>query len=300
MPRGARAARRRRLLASDGRVVAVRRRRRALLHVDVRGRGAAGARGVSSRQSPRRGRAARRRAARRRATRVLERLLRGLGLEPVRVEAPFEPEGGAYGQAHAHVGDAGRLAARRSTSTAARDARRSPVCCSSASRALPIGAFSYSQGLEAAVDDGGSRRDERRRWLGTSSSSASPRWDATLDGGAGARAPARGLSGRRSNSTALPRGRETARAAGRDRAAGQSLLELLRDGAELPPDIAAAARGARRREARLPAAGAAAAAGRGIEVGDALFAFLWSWLENSVLAAAQGRAARPARPASGC
>jgi urease accessory protein len=41
---------------------------------------------------------------------VLERLLRGLGLAPVCVDAPFEPEGGAYGHSHAHLGDAARLA----------------------------------------------------------------------------------------------------------------------------------------------------------------------------------------------
>ena len=34
---------------------------------------------------------------------VLERLLGGLGLAPVRISAPFEPEGGAYGHAHAHA-----------------------------------------------------------------------------------------------------------------------------------------------------------------------------------------------------
>ena len=41
---------------------------------------------------------------------VLERLLRGLGLEPVAVDAPFDPEGGAYGQSHSHLGDTNRLA----------------------------------------------------------------------------------------------------------------------------------------------------------------------------------------------
>ena len=35
---------------------------------------------------------------------VLERLLQGLGLAPTLIEAPFEPEGGAYGAAHSHLG----------------------------------------------------------------------------------------------------------------------------------------------------------------------------------------------------
>jgi urease accessory protein len=34
---------------------------------------------------------------------VLSTLLRQLGLNPIRIEAPFEPESGAYGHGHAHV-----------------------------------------------------------------------------------------------------------------------------------------------------------------------------------------------------
>jgi urease accessory protein len=35
---------------------------------------------------------------------VLGRMLEGLGLQPVAVVGPFEPEGGAYGHDHAHAG----------------------------------------------------------------------------------------------------------------------------------------------------------------------------------------------------
>lgn len=41
---------------------------------------------------------------------VLERMLRGLGLEPKCVDGPFEPEGGAYGESHTHGGAAHALA----------------------------------------------------------------------------------------------------------------------------------------------------------------------------------------------
>ena len=41
---------------------------------------------------------------------VLERMLLNLGLSPSRVDAPFEPEGGAYGHSHAHAGEGARLA----------------------------------------------------------------------------------------------------------------------------------------------------------------------------------------------
>lgn len=37
---------------------------------------------------------------------VLARMVAGLGMEVVRVVAPFEPEGGAYGQHHAHGSEA--------------------------------------------------------------------------------------------------------------------------------------------------------------------------------------------------
>ena len=51
---------------------------------------------------------------------VLGRMLSGLGLEPVRIDAAFEPEGGAYGDRHTH-GDADAL------SPGAQPHRLSPV-----------------------------------------------------------------------------------------------------------------------------------------------------------------------------
>ncbi len=41
---------------------------------------------------------------------VLERMLANLDLAPFRIDAPFEPEGGAYGHSHAHTADSARLA----------------------------------------------------------------------------------------------------------------------------------------------------------------------------------------------
>ncbi len=40
---------------------------------------------------------------------VIERMLRGLGLAPQHVDAPFEPESGAYGEGHRHDGDTARI-----------------------------------------------------------------------------------------------------------------------------------------------------------------------------------------------
>jgi urease accessory protein len=104
LPRGAPLRHGDRLLASDGRIVEVVAAPEPLLHVDVadaallaRAAYHLGNRHVAVELRDRGLRVAH--------DAVLERLLRGLGLEPGPVDAPFDPEGGAYGQAHAHLGD---------------------------------------------------------------------------------------------------------------------------------------------------------------------------------------------------
>jgi urease accessory protein len=109
LPRGAALRHGARLLASDGRVVEVRAAPEPLLQVAVadsallaRAAYHLGNRHVAVELCDRGLRVAR--------DAVLERMLRGLGLEPVPIDAPFDPEGGAYGQAHSHLGNATRLA----------------------------------------------------------------------------------------------------------------------------------------------------------------------------------------------
>jgi urease accessory protein len=109
LPRGTALRHGDRLFASDGRVVEVVAAREPLLEVEVadpallaRAAYHLGNRHVAVELSGSGLRVAR--------DAVLERLLRGLGLAPVPIEAPFAPEGGAYGQAHTHLGDASRLA----------------------------------------------------------------------------------------------------------------------------------------------------------------------------------------------
>ena len=98
-----------RLLASDGRIVEVIAAQEPLLHVEVSDATllARAAYHLGNRHVALEVREGALRVAR---DAVLERMLRGLGLVPVHVDAPFEPEAGAYGQGHAHSGDAGRLA----------------------------------------------------------------------------------------------------------------------------------------------------------------------------------------------
>lgn len=109
LPRGVTLRHGDRLLASDGRVIAVDAAVEPLLHVAIPDPRllARAAYHLGNRHVAVEVREAGLRVAR---DAVLERMLRGLGLEPVAIDAPFEPEGGAYGQAHSHVGDASRLA----------------------------------------------------------------------------------------------------------------------------------------------------------------------------------------------
>jgi urease accessory protein len=109
LPRGTALRHGDRLLASDGRVVEVVAAPEPLLHAAVADPAllARAAYHLGNRHVAIELRSGALRVAR---DAVLERLLRGLGLEPVPVDAPFEPESGAYGQAHAHLGDTSRLA----------------------------------------------------------------------------------------------------------------------------------------------------------------------------------------------
>jgi urease accessory protein len=81
-------------------------------------------------------------------------------------------------------------------------------------------------------------------------------------------------------------GRETRELRAETVQTGGSLLELLRDAGELPPatrlTLEALAAGA---GLAFPTAWSVAAAACGVAVEDALVGYLWSWLENSVLAA---------------
>lgn len=152
---------------------------------------------------------------------------------------------------------------------------------------LPVGAYSYSQGLEWAVS-AGVIHDETSagEWLGTVLEHGVAAWDAAWVAAlmrasrAGAYAEVAELNSR------FLASRETRELRAETVQAGKSLLALLHDGAELP---AATLRHLAALDAddglAYPTAWSAAAAVRDVEVGDALVAYLWSWLENSVLAA---------------
>lgn len=141
-----------------------------------------------------------------------------------------------------------------------------------ASPALPVGAFSYSGGLEAAVEAGlVTDRASAERWIGDVLEFAVARMDAPL---------LLQMMRERDRLQALNElclaGRETAELRAETVQMGFSLLRLLED---LDP----AKNGLP--EAGFTAAFALAACRWEIDPESALVAYLWSWLENQVMAA---------------
>ena len=153
-----------------------------------------------------------------------------------------------------------------------------------ASPALPIGAFSYSQGLERVVEDGAVRDfASARDWLADVLELVLAPGDAALAWRmlvAAAAADASALAGWNGCYRAS---RESAELRAETEQMGGSLLRLLDDLALT--DAFARGAAAAMAPAALPGAWALAARAYGIDPADALCAYVWSWLENAVLAA---------------
>jgi urease accessory protein len=148
-----------------------------------------------------------------------------------------------------------------------------------ASPTLPVGAYSYSQGIESAVEAGIVRdAASARRWIEDVLELAVARMEAPVF----LRLCAAWRAGRftdaaRWNETYLA-SRESAELRAETVQMGYSLRRLLAElgeGDALPD----------REEIAFPAAFAYAVARWDIEPGRALIAYLWSWTENQVMAA---------------
>lgn len=146
---------------------------------------------------------------------------------------------------------------------------------------LPIGMYSYSQGLERAVDDGWvSDANQAADWLRGILANALSRIDAPL--------LARLYDAWSENDSAavthwsqtLAACRETAELRAEDRQTGQALARLL-----LKLDIAEAEAWQRHPDATLATLFSLAAARWQIDKTDAMAGYLWGWLENQVLCA---------------
>lgn len=137
-----------------------------------------------------------------------------------------------------------------------------------ASPTLPVGAYSYSQGLEAAVDAGVvADAGSAGRWIADVFEFAMARMEAPILW--------RMMHGEDLNELFLA-SRETAELRAETLQMGHSLARLLRDLGlgEVPHE-----------EPSYPAAFAFAAEKFELNPKDALHAYLWSWLENQVMAA---------------
>jgi urease accessory protein len=155
------------------------------------------------------------------------------------------------------------------------------------SPALPIGGFSYSQGLEAAIDAGWVRSEaDVSQWIASLLQANIGCFDAPL-GIALFRAVAEGDD---ALADALHErwlaSRETAELRAETLQMGQSLLQMLA-GLDLDARVRARVEFLRsgRSECGLPLAWALAARAFGLDPVSALAAWLWAWLENQVMAA---------------
>ena len=146
---------------------------------------------------------------------------------------------------------------------------------------LPIGMYSYSQGLERAVDDGWiSTAAETEEWLGGLMENGLMYIDLPIL----ARLYGAWSDGNKDNinywSEALTAYRETAELRAEDRQTGQALARLL-----AAMEITEMQKWLRKPETTLATIFSFAAVKWGISTEQALQGYLWSWLENQVLCA---------------
>ena len=153
-----------------------------------------------------------------------------------------------------------------------------------ASPALPVGAYSYSQGLEWAIESGTVRdADSARAWIADVLGFSLARFEAPLWWRL-YRAWADGDAQRAAHWNEIyVASRETAELRAETLQMGGSLQQLVLELAEFSPDALARLRDLE--HASYVAVAAFCAAAGGIAPRAALIAYLWSWAENQVLAA---------------
>ena len=151
-----------------------------------------------------------------------------------------------------------------------------------ASPALPVGAYTYSQGLEWAVESGVIRDEAGAlQWIGDLLEWNLGRFEAPL--------LARLLAACRNAEDLAPlnamflASRETAELRAETVQMGYSMTRLLGELEDFPAPALAALRALD--EPCFPAAWAGAAVAWDIDDASALTAYLWSWAENQVMAA---------------
>lgn len=153
-----------------------------------------------------------------------------------------------------------------------------------ASPALPVGAFSYSQGLEWAVECGAVANEETaRQWIADVLHFAQARCETPLLIALMRAWSAADPSRIRTLNGEFIATRESAEFRAETLQMGYSLARLLRDLPEMPDTLKETL--TTLGEIAYPSAWAAAAAHWQIDEKDAATAWLWAWLENQVMAA---------------
>ncbi|MBS0336637.1 MAG: urease accessory protein UreF [Proteobacteria bacterium] len=153
-----------------------------------------------------------------------------------------------------------------------------------ASPALPVGAYSYSQGLEAAVESGVIHDAATAGvWIGDALALSMAKFEAPVWCGLHAAWSAPDYEGVRSLDERFRTTRETAELRAETLQMGYSLRRLCLELGEF--DAHSLGELGSMEEIAFPTAFAFAAAQWDIPARDALVAYLWSWLENQVMAA---------------
>ncbi|MDD2722543.1 MAG: urease accessory UreF family protein [Methylovulum sp.] len=150
-----------------------------------------------------------------------------------------------------------------------------------ASPGLPIGMYSYSQGLERAVDDGLLNTAETaREWIGGVLQQSMTRVDVPVLFRLFAAWQNHDHAAVTHWSKTLAACRETSELRAEDRQTGQALAKLL-----VKLDLPEAEAWQRQPETTLATLFSLAAARWGIDLRHAAMGYIWGWLENQVLCA---------------
>lgn len=153
-----------------------------------------------------------------------------------------------------------------------------------ASPALPVGAFSYSQGLESAVEAGDiADAATAGRWISDALAFSMARFEAPAWSRLCAAWQARDYDEVRRLNSWFCATRETAELRAETLQMGYSLRRLVRELGEF--DAAPIEALESMEEVSFPTVHAFAVAQWGLPARDSLVAYLWSWLENQVMAA---------------
>jgi urease accessory protein len=152
------------------------------------------------------------------------------------------------------------------------------------SPALPIGAYSYSQGLEWVVDAGTIRSEaDAQQWIGDLLEWNLGRFEAPWLADMLAAWQAEDAEQLQSLDGEFIASRETAELRAETVQMGYSLLRLLEDLADFPEAPRVLLRTIQ--QPSFPLVWSAAAAAWQVPIEEALAAYLWAWAENQVMAA---------------